>query len=390
MAVVLSRVAVIATGAITTWLVVFRHQPGAFRAHLVNNLFVNSWGQWDARWLVYISRHGYREAASQAFFPLYPLIVHNVDLAFLSTWWVSTCLSLLFYVAAMALLYRLIAEEFDKRVAALTVALISVFPTAFVFSIPYTESLFVLLSVACFFFARRRRWLLAGLAGMLATLTRSTGLLLLVPLVVLLAQDKGWSWRRPSLDWVRGREVPALALIPLAVVLYMSFLWYRFGNPFLFSTSERTHWGRSFDWPWVDVWRGLKEFVSTVADMARHYTAVPGGLRPGGIYMRAIGIGIAPFLSLLLAAVVLPWAWRRLPSQYRLYAVAAAVFPLLFPTAKYPLYSYHRLILVDFPLFVAAALLLRGRPYLFWPVIVLSAFLMVMLAAAFAAGVHSA
>ena len=208
-AAVVSRLAVLASGATASWLIVFRDRSAELHARLVNNLFINPWGRWDAGWLVYIARHGYRKPASQAFFPLYPWTVHNLDLVIGNTWWAATCLSLAFYGGAMALLYRLIADEFDRRTAALTIALISVFPTSFVFGAAYTESLFLLLSAACFFFARRRRWLFAGLAGMAATLTRSTGILLVVPLVVLLAQDRGWSWRKPSAGWLRGRACRA-------------------------------------------------------------------------------------------------------------------------------------------------------------------------------------
>ena len=59
-----------------------------------------------------------------------------------------------------------------------TVVFLSVFPTAFFFQAIYSESLFLLLSVACFLAARRGRWALAGAAGFLASLTRNTGLLL--------------------------------------------------------------------------------------------------------------------------------------------------------------------------------------------------------------------
>ena len=59
-------------------------------------------------------------------------------------------------------------------------------PLSFFLQAVYTESLFLLLSLACFVFAREGRWRLAGFMGLLATLTRSTGVLLLIPMVVLL------------------------------------------------------------------------------------------------------------------------------------------------------------------------------------------------------------
>ena len=59
--------------------------------------------------------------------------------------------------------------------------LISVFPVAFVFSFIYSESLFLLVTLTAFYYARRGSWALAGAAGLMATLTRSSGLLLFCP-----------------------------------------------------------------------------------------------------------------------------------------------------------------------------------------------------------------
>ncbi|HZL64689.1 MAG TPA: hypothetical protein VFD50_07095, partial [Thermoleophilia bacterium] len=148
-------------------------------------------------------------------------------------------ISLVSYGVAMVLLYKLTKELFGPTVAAWTVALISWFPTSVVFSAVYSESLFLMLTVAAFWFATRRRWFLAGLAGLLAALTRNSGLLLVVPLLLLYGRECGWSLRRVSLRWPRDLRLGLLLLVPAGLLLYMGYLQARFGKPLLFSTVEK-------------------------------------------------------------------------------------------------------------------------------------------------------
>ena len=68
------------------------------------------------------------------------------------------------------------------EIAGRAVWLLAIFPTSVFFTTLYTESLFLMTSVAAFYYARRSRWALAGIWGLLASLTRVTGLLLLLPL----------------------------------------------------------------------------------------------------------------------------------------------------------------------------------------------------------------
>ena len=71
-------------------------------------------------------------------------------------------------------------EGMSAAVARTSILLIAIFPTAFFFLAPYTESPFLLLSVSAFWFARRDRWAMAALMGALAALTRSIGLVLVL------------------------------------------------------------------------------------------------------------------------------------------------------------------------------------------------------------------
>ncbi|HMK93578.1 MAG TPA: mannosyltransferase family protein, partial [Thermoleophilia bacterium] len=119
---------------------------------------LNPFAHYDGVWFLRAAVHGYREPMTPAFFPLYPIAVrlagelagHRYELAGLA-------LSTLFFVVAAWVLYRLVAAEFGPRPAFLTVVFLSVFPASFFFQAVYSESLFLLLTVACFWCLRSER-----------------------------------------------------------------------------------------------------------------------------------------------------------------------------------------------------------------------------------------
>ncbi|MGH2589264.1 MAG: mannosyltransferase family protein, partial [Actinomycetota bacterium] len=144
-----------------------------------HNLFT-AWERFDALWFLRIADSGYRPGdGSAAFFPLYPLAIRAVSFALGGhPFGASVLISNAAFLGALVMTYRLTEFELGERRARTTVVLLSFFPTSFFFLMPYTESLFLLLAVTAFTFARRGRWAVAGAAGALAALTRGVGLVL--------------------------------------------------------------------------------------------------------------------------------------------------------------------------------------------------------------------
>src|SRR5665213_2675995 len=98
----------------------------------------------------------------------------------------------------MLYLYKLIEHEYNRHVAQRATFYVSIFPTAV-----YSESLFLFLTVASFYYVRERRWVLAGAFGFLAALTRSEGVLLAAPLFiewVIAAKEGGREFFRYWVD----------------------------------------------------------------------------------------------------------------------------------------------------------------------------------------------
>jgi hypothetical protein len=238
-------------------------------------------------------------------------------------------------VAGLTVLHRLTALELAEPFARRAVLLLAVFPTAFFLYAPYTESLFLALSVGCLYAARRTSWLLAGYLGALAAVTRSTGLLLVLPLAVeAVLQARAASGRD---RWVRlasgAGAVAAVGLGLGAVFLFWERLSGSWHRPL---DVQGATWSRERSWPW-----------ETLADGAREGTAYFGAY-PGGYHT----VDLVLVLVALAAGV---WIARRVRATYAVYYWAALLFPMTLVFAGRPFLSLPRFLLVMFPLVWALA-----------------------------------
>jgi hypothetical protein len=166
----------------------------------------------DANWYGMIATGGYSTSAdftqpqNYHFFPLYPLLMRlTSDLAGLGTidggyYFMGVLLSHAFFLVALGLLYKLTVDTWrDTTIARKTIWLICVLPWAHVFSMTYTESLFLMLTAAALLVAYDNRLhasfmgaASAGVLAGLATLTRPQGFvvgLAVVWLVGLVPRD---------------------------------------------------------------------------------------------------------------------------------------------------------------------------------------------------------
>ena len=167
--------------------------------------------RWDAVWYLRIAESGYGGAeARAAFFPLYPSLVRALGAlgggspgARLIA---AYLISLAAFLAALALLHRLCALELGRDYAGPTLLLLAVFPASLYFGAPYSESVFLLTSVAAFYAARTERWAWAGAAAGAAAATRSAGILLVLPLALLWWEQGPGGRRAGQAAWPRPRR----------------------------------------------------------------------------------------------------------------------------------------------------------------------------------------
>lgn len=301
-----------------------------------HNVFT-AWERYDALWYLRIAATGYRsDDGSAAFFPLYPLLVRAVSTPLGHHWLLGAYLvSNAALLVGLVLVHRLTELELGPLAARRTVLYLCVFPTGFFLFAPYSESLFLALSVGCLYAARRHRWAVAGLLGALASASRSAGLLLALPLVVEGALQ---AWRGPLQARWRGlaASVAAAAAVPVGMLLYLAY-WGHYGQSWRRPLDiQKSGWSKQFSLPWHTLYRGWQEG-----------TKYPGSY-PGGYHA----------LDLLCVLVVLAagvWVVLRVRLTYSVYLALSLLLPLLLMFDGRPLLSLPRYYLVVVPVFWAFA-----------------------------------
>lgn len=320
------------------------------------NALFGVWARWDAVWFLRIAEHGYHaKAGAPAFFPLYPLTMKGLGVVVGGPLVAGVLVSLAASLAAFYLLFRLTAHEAGGIAARRAVLYVAVCPMAVFLAAVYSEALFLALSLAAVWAARRGAVWQAGAWGGLAACTRSAGVLLLVPLALLWVEHRG-GWRRAL-----APGVASLALVPLGTALYAAYLWWSFGDPLEFSSAQDV-WLRRFTTPVNGLWDALSAAVAGVRQLAA------GGNAPV-YWTRSVSepVRIAAFnlelLAVLVALALGVWlCFRTLPRAYGWYALAAVVLPLASPGRALPLLSLPRFGLVVFPVFMALAVWAGRRP----------------------------
>ena len=315
--------------------------------HLVTTIsgerhpLVNMWSRWDAGWYLEIARSGYSYRpgypSSVAFFPLYPLLIRAVHtmlhLPSADYWFLVSgiVISNICLIAALIYFYKILALDFSKNVAARANFYLLIFPTTFFLSSVYAESLFLALILSAFFYARTNRWIVACILAALSVLCRSQGIIIGLPLFVEYLQQRNFNVRQ--IKW----NVLAFALIPAALIGFVSYLYTKFGSwSVIFGVQQA--WGRQLRWPW-----------HTLSWVVGHAPALAAN------HHEWLDLG---FLSLLLIGAVVGLYLLR--PCYSLYFW----FSLLFLSSWGMLGSVPRFDVVVFPFFIVMALL-GTRSYAF-------------------------
>ncbi|HCF85328.1 MAG TPA: hypothetical protein DEV72_09005, partial [Ktedonobacter sp.] len=308
---------------------------------------LTSWNHWDAANYVRIAQFGYQTPFDVAFFPLFPLLIKviasvsgNRDYLL-----IGTIISNGALLGTLFMLYQLAVDVGGEEIAQRTLLYLCIFPTAFFFFAPYNESLFLFLTASAFLALRRQRWWLAGLLGLLASLTRSAGVLLMLPYIVEL-----WMTRESiiaSRQNILLRILPVL-LIPVGTALYALYCWHISGNPFDFA-SVQSHWGRQVTWPWLGIWYSLTEIF---------------WFQPFGSFNEVHNvIDLSATLAFIALAIV---GRNKLRASYSIWLGVLLFYILISPSIADAdtLASNQRFVLELFPAFITLAMLGIKHPRL--------------------------
>lgn len=330
--------------------------------------FFATWNHWDAANYVRIAQYGYQSRFDLAFFPLFPFLIACIS-SLLGSWsylLVGTLISNAALLGVLFLLYRLAADVAGDQVAHRTLLYLCIFPTALFFFAAYNESLFLLFITGTFLALRRKRWWLAGILGLLATLTRSAGILLAIPYLyeMWIARESVLVTRRKAF-----LAIFPVCLIPMGIVIYGIYCWHIFGDPLAFVHAQ-DHWGRHLAWPWQGIFR-------SISDLFFYHQRGFGSSDQAHILL-----DLTATLGFLLLMVV---GRRKLRVSYSLWMGFHLLYILLYPALDKPndLLSNQRFVLEMFPAFITLAILSTQRPRLHQTLILIFPALLAIFSIAF-------
>lgn len=214
--------------------------------------------RWDSGWYVAIAESGYEAPPSRvgqetnhAFFPLYPALLRGVSRATgLEASRAGALVSAGALLAALAVFAEWTRRRFGESRVWPSLLVLLAFPPSFFFAAVYSEALLLLLAASSVLAIEDDRPALSGAAGVLAGLTRVSGVVL-APFLALAAYR-----RRRERGTPPGRALGAAALAgsaPLAGFgLFCLYFQARFGDAFLFFRAQH-NWSREaktvFDGP---------------------------------------------------------------------------------------------------------------------------------------------
>jgi hypothetical protein len=244
-------------------------------------------------------------------------------------------ISNLAFIGLLILLYRVTERDVGQQYAPRTVLYLAVFPASFFLLAAYSESLFLLLALGSLWAGRKGRFWLAGGLGFLASLTRLTGWVLIIPLAYEFWRQRlgRGKWRILPAAWSPKLLGEAFAVL-LPGLGTFSFMVYRqvIGMPPL-NQLYADYWYQDTSFPGIDIWRAVQAVFFGV------------GRRAGD---PAMVLDLAIVVLLFVTTIL---AFRYLPRSWGLYA-AIMLFFILLPSAPLkPLYSFSRYALAFFTLF---------------------------------------
>ncbi|MEU8708510.1 hypothetical protein [Streptomyces sp. NPDC048565] len=300
-------------------------------------------GRWDSVWYQRIAENGYGWSVTLpdggvhsdlAFFPLLPALERGLAMvtpftvhgAGIAVAWLAGLLAAWGIFAVGARLY-------GPRAGVLLAALWGAYPTAFVQSMAYTETLFTALAAWSLYAVLRDRWIAAGALCVLAGLTRPSAAALIAALALTAVAVLVRDWRagdRRGLLRRNARMLLGVCLAPLGWLAYVVFVAVRQGSPLAYFDVQ-AQWGNS-----IDGGRALAVFIA-------------------GLPLPA-ALGLCAALG-LLGWLVFLCVRQRQPLPVLVYGVAVVLISLV---GSGYFGSRPRLMMPAFPLLLPPAVALAG------------------------------
>jgi hypothetical protein len=268
-------------------------------------------------------------AEQHGFFPLLPLLVRGLDDVGIPRVAGGLILANLAGLAGLLAVAYVTQPLFGERMAVRTAVGLACFPLSYVLSMLYSEPFALAAGFGAVALAQRGRYWWSVPLGIAVGLSRSNGVLFLLPLAGVALRQGG-----PLLARVASVAAPALGLGAFA-----GYLWAHTGSPLAFQEAQRKFWFRRS--PGFAAARALVDRISLQRDFV---------------------LSLSPYLTVGYLAAILGVA-RRVPPEWTAFGLLTILLPL--STGRYA--GIARYGLLALPAFWALALL-GGRFPRLWKV----------------------
>ena len=251
------------------------------------------WTRWDANHYVGLIRNWYVNTGDPrfhiVFFPLYPLLGRGLYLATgLEPEICAYLISNAAFLGCGMLMYLLAADTYGPGAGMRAMWLLMLSPLTLFCSLPYTESVFLLSTLAAVYAARRGKFFWVVCFGALSANARMCGMATAVPIFYELLRQS------PRKD-VKHFLFSALKVLPvsLGLLAYLGLNWQVTGDPFRFLTYQSEHWSQNFGSLW-----------NTVEYTARNALEFH-------LFSYRIGVWIPQLIAIFLTLALFWAVWRR-------------------------------------------------------------------------------
>lgn len=312
-----------------------------------------SFQTWDARHYAFLAEHGYSpDLPSNAFFPLFPWLISVLNSIVQNSVVSGFILASVFSFVMVVFLYLLVEELYNARVAYYTGLFTLAFPTSFFFSLMYSESLFLMLVAAFFYFWLKKEITFAAACALLIPLSRPLGILLLIPLFLVTLIPGKIKFPKEA-----KYNLPLMLSLVLGFSAYLLCIYVSTGSAWSgFLAQEHFIAGNSMQNLLHPLLWFKKNFLDISLTLHKYTTS---------IIDRLFFVGFLVSLS---------WIYKNTDRVLFYYALVMGLVPALLGNFM----AYTRYLIVVFPLFIILSLIFKNKsPYVIIPLFVVQVFLLI-------------
>lgn len=303
---------------------------------ILSNFLLYPFANFDAVYYLLIAAKGY--TVNAGFFPLFPLSIHLATSPFKNIlpfdpiqYFIAIVLVSIFFLIALIIFYKLIRLDYREDIALSSLLFLLIFPTSLFFASIYSESLFLLLSLLAFYFARKKSWFLAGIMGVLLSATRLVGIAILPALLYEYFKYE----KNKSLI-----KLLSILVMPSGLITYVFYNFLKWGNPFYFIEAQGNFQNN----------RSVESVILPFQTVIR-YIKILISVNPG-IYEWWVAVFELSFFVFALSLLYI--AWKK---KIRIFYLIFGILCFLIPVSSGTFSGLPRYALVIFPLFITLALI---------------------------------